>query len=287
MVSNLVRFSSRKAGFSSILSRSFSAAHFHSSESLSKKICILGGGQMCEAILGALTTKGIQRPKDITVVDIHEKRLLYLEKKYGVVVTTDTNEGAADAELTLLCVKPQNVRSLAASLKNPTDGILISIVAGFTIADLKQLYRTDKVIRSMPNTPAMVMEGITVWCPTPESPPELVDKARTLLNSMGEQVQVQDEHYVDMATAVSGTGPAVRAFFNYSFFINSLIFNFLSFFFISLSLQVCLSYDGSNDRRRGSFGLSSRYRDQAGLHHDQGKCHLRLEVRGSFCSIKK
>jgi pyrroline-5-carboxylate reductase len=164
---------------------------------------------MCEAMIGALTGKGLQRPKDITVVDLHTKRLDYLERKYGVIVTTNAEEGIEGAEITILSVKPQNVKDLAASLSQPPPGILVSIVAGFTIPDLKRLYRTEKVIRSMPNTPSMVMEGITVWVSTPETPEPLVEKARTLLNSFGEQVQVHDEQYVDMATAVSGTGPAV------------------------------------------------------------------------------
>ncbi len=62
----------------------------------------------------------------------------------------------------------------------------------------------------MPNTPAMVLEGITVWTATKEVPLDMIHKVKTLLDSIGEQVEVHDEQYLDMATAVSGSGPAVR-----------------------------------------------------------------------------
>eukprot|EP01040_Poterioochromonas_malhamensis_P004751 gene4751-5098_t len=176
--------------------------------SLCTKICFLGGGQMCEAILGALQSKNIQSAKNIVVVDTHEKRLAYMQNKYGVQVSTDAEEGIKDSEIAILSVKPQNVKSLASSIIHPPPGLLLSIVAGLPVADIKRYFRTNKVIRSMPNTPAMVLEGMTVWLSTPETPAHLIDKATTLLNSFGEQMQVYDEQYIDMATAVSGSGPA-------------------------------------------------------------------------------
>jgi pyrroline-5-carboxylate reductase len=180
----------------------------HIEKSLCGKLCILGGGQMCEALLGALHIKDIQHAQDIYVVDPHEKRLEFLQKKYHVNVTTNPNTGIKDAEIVILAVKPQNVSSLAASLTAAPSGLLLSIVAGCTVAELRKSFQTSKVVRSMPNTPAMVLEGITVWLSTPETPAELVEKTKTLLNSLGDQIQVYDEHYVDMATAVSGSGPA-------------------------------------------------------------------------------
>lgn len=94
-------------------------------------------------------------------------------------------------------------------MQTPPTGLLLSIVAGCTIDQLRTSFRTDKIVRSMPNTPAMVLEGITVWTATKETPDYLLDKARTLLGSIGEQVEVAEEAYLDMATAVSGSGPAV------------------------------------------------------------------------------
>lgn len=177
--------------------------------SICSKLCILGGGQMCEAILGALQVKGVQRAADITVFDLNEKRLEHLSEKYGVHTSNSAQEAVEHAEISIIAVKPQNVAALAATVTMPSNSLVLSIVAGMPIRDLQRLFRTDTIIRSMPNTPAMVLEGVTVWIPTPKTPLDLISKARTLLNSFGEQVEVTEEHYLDMATAVSGSGPAV------------------------------------------------------------------------------
>jgi hypothetical protein len=237
---------------SSPLTRQKEADH-----SFCSKLCILGGGQMCEAILGALYIKGIQKSHDIVVVDTHEKRLDYLAQKYNVQVSTNADFGIKNAELVILSVKPQNVKSLAATIHNPPSGLLLSIVAGLPIDEIKRYFKTDRVIRSMPNTPAMVLEGITVWLATSETPLELVDKARTLLNTFGDQIQVTDEQYIDMATAVSGSGPAVSH--DQSSTFNLFLFNLSLLFSTSYFLLVCFPCNGSHDRCCCSFRFSSRY----------------------------
>lgn len=108
-------------------------------------------------------------------------------------------------------MKPQNVLSLAQSIAesaSPPSGLILSIVAGLTLADIEKYFFTNRIIRSMPNTPAMVLEGITVWTPTIHTPAHMLEKARLLLSTFGEQIEVSDEGYLDMATAVSGSGPA-------------------------------------------------------------------------------
>ncbi len=177
------------------------------------KLAIIGGGQMCEAFLGGLKVKGVQEMSAVTVCDLHEKRLQYLQDKFGVQITSNVTEAAKDAELTIISVKPQNLELLSKHFQSssaPSSGLILSIVAGVPLADLRRYFRSNHIIRSMPNTPAMVLEGITVWIATKETPVELKDKAKTLLNSFGDQIEVFEEHYIDMATAVSGSGPAVR-----------------------------------------------------------------------------
>lgn len=164
---------------------------------------------MCEAILEALRVKGVQKMKDIVVVDSNTKRLEYLSKKTGVKTNQCAEEASRDAEITILSVKPQNVPTVAAQINRPFNGLLLSICAGVTISDLSKKFTTSQVIRSMPNTPAMVLEGITVWSATKQTPQELKEKAKVLMQSFGEEMEVYDEHYIDMATAVSGSGPAV------------------------------------------------------------------------------
>lgn len=162
---------------------------------------------MTEAILGALRVKNVQEMSKITVVDPNVGRLDQLKKKMGVEVCSDPNLGIEGAEIVVLAVKPQNVNSLAASLHTLPPKLMISIVAGLTVSDIKRLFHADHVVRTMPNTPAMVLEGITVWMPTEEMPEALKNKAKELLRSFGEEIEVHDEHYIDMATAVSGSGP--------------------------------------------------------------------------------
>jgi pyrroline-5-carboxylate reductase len=179
------------------------------SSPLASKMCVLGGGQMCEAILAALLTKQIQPAEKIVVYDVNEKRLAYLRERYGVLTSSTAQGAAQDSEVAILAVKPQNVQTLANSLKLSKSTLIVSIVAGLTITDIKRQFDTLNIVRSMPNTPAMIQEGVTVWMATPETSETLVVKAKTMLDSLGDQHQVTDEVFLDMATAVSGSGPAV------------------------------------------------------------------------------
>ena len=194
---------------SSLLRRCYSNNKKETYNSLCNKLSILGGGQMAEAILNALNTKKVQEMKNIHLFDINEDRLDYLKDKYqGINVYSNAQDCIDKSDITIIAVKPQNVTTLASSLTKPPTGLLLSIVAGLTISDIQKKFSTPYIIRSMPNTPAMVLEGMTVWTSTDESPPELIEIARKLLNSFGEHIEVADESYLDMATAISGSGPA-------------------------------------------------------------------------------
>jgi pyrroline-5-carboxylate reductase len=140
--------------------------------------------------------------------DLDPARIAHLKSHYKIRAGENMEACMEEADITFLSVKPQNVSSLASSISKPPRGLLLSIVAGCTIENLQKDFRTDRIVRSMPNTPAMVLEGMTVWTATPNTPADLVDKARLLLSSVGEQIEVKDETYLDMATAVSGSGPA-------------------------------------------------------------------------------
>jgi pyrroline-5-carboxylate reductase len=98
---------------------------------------------------------------------------------------------------------------VGAALTEPVSGWVLSVVAGYSIESLQKVFKTEKVIRTMPNTPAIVLEGMTVWTAPPNCPPDIMKTTRNLLGSMGEELFVVDESYIDMATAISGSGPAV------------------------------------------------------------------------------
>lgn len=176
---------------------------------LGGKLACIGGGRMAEAILNALTTKNIIPMQNVHVFDVNEDRLAYLKDKYKIVPCNSMNDCVSNSELIILAVKPQHVGVVAESLTVPIiNSVIISIAAGVEIKQLVNKFKTQLVIRTMPNTPAMVLEGITVWTATKETPPQLLEKAKALFNTFGDEIEVSDEAYLDMATAVSGSGPA-------------------------------------------------------------------------------
>jgi len=161
---------------------------------------------MAEAILSSLHK--VQNMKNVYVYDIHKGRCTYMHETYGISVSNTIDECIQDAEVILLAVKPQNVVDVAAMVVDPPSGMLLSIVAGCTIQHLREQFKTNVIMRTMPNTPAMISEGITVWTATAETPDELRRKGEGIMSCIGESVQVQEEKYLDMATAISGSGPA-------------------------------------------------------------------------------
>ena len=129
---------------------------------------------MAEAIISALSKSKTQVMNDIVVYDVNDERIQHLRSTYNIRSCQTMEEGMLDADVTLLSVKPQNVESIAASLHKAPKGLILSIVAGCTIDQLKDVFKTNNIVRSMPNTPAMVMEAMTVWVATKETPIELV-----------------------------------------------------------------------------------------------------------------
>lgn len=142
------------------------------------KLCVLGGGNMAEAIISALSKCKTQNMSDIVVFDINDNRIQHLTSTYGIRSCLTIAEGMSGADVTLLSVKPQNVEAIASSITNRPRGLILSIVAGCTIDQLKAVFKTNHIVRSMPNTPAMVMEAMTVWVATEETPQELVGNLR-------------------------------------------------------------------------------------------------------------
>ena len=178
-------------------------------------IAFIGGGNMGEAIMAALLHKRITSPAEITVSDVSPTRLDYLYEKYGVNTTANNVPGIAGADVVVLAVKPQILPAVLAEMSGAlqTNQLLLSIVAGARIAKIRNGLKHKKIIRSMPNTPAQIGEGITVWTATEEVTQLQKGQARAILKVMGQEIEVDDEKYLDMATAVSGSGPAYVFYF--------------------------------------------------------------------------
>jgi pyrroline-5-carboxylate reductase len=174
------------------------------------KIAFIGGGNMGEAIIGALLSKKLAKHKDITVSDISEARLDVLEKKYGVKTTVSNKEAVQGKDTFVLSVKPQQMNEVLAGLKDVVkpSQLAISIAAGVKIITINKGLGHNNIVRSMPNTPAQLGLGMTGWTATPEVTGEQKDMARRILGAMGKEIYFDNEDALDMVTAVSGSGPA-------------------------------------------------------------------------------
>lgn len=175
---------------------------------------------MGEAIFSSLLNSGKVSPADVTVSDISGDCRGYLEKEYGIAVTDDNREAAGAGEVVVLAVKPQNLAGVMAGLKGRLDSgqMVLSIIAGATIKTISEGLAHRRVVRVMPNTPAQVGEGMSVWTATPEVTAEQKEMAAAVLQAIGKEIYVDDEKYLDMATAVSGSGPAY-----FFLFVESLV----------------------------------------------------------------
>jgi pyrroline-5-carboxylate reductase len=170
----------------------------------------IGGGNMAEALIrGLLGAKSIT-PADCLVCDIIEERLTYLKKTYGVQAVKDKTKVIRSSRAVILAVKPQSVDKALTALSPiwSPNKILISICAGVPMSYLGQFFpETPKIIRVMPNTPALVLSGISAICKNSVAEEEDLALAESIFNAIGETVRVE-ENQLDAVTGLSGSGPA-------------------------------------------------------------------------------
>jgi pyrroline-5-carboxylate reductase len=176
---------------------------------LNKTITFVGPGAMAEAMIAGLIREGLAEPEHMLVTGPRAQRVEQLKEKFGVRPFTDNAEAASQAEVVVLSVKPQRLTGVMKGLKAiRPEALVLSIIAGASIRKLSTGLKHHAVVRSMPNTPAQIGEGITVWTASEAVSEEQKKIARAILSALGEEVFVEDEYYLDMATALSGTGPA-------------------------------------------------------------------------------
>ena len=165
---------------------------------------------MAEAILRGILDAEIAESQDIKIGEPVESRREYLQEKYGVACH-DANMAVLDgAEIVVLSVKPQNLSDVMADLAGSLDAgqTVVSIIAGARLETLTGGLKHDSVIRVMPNTPAQIGAGMSVWTASSGVPEDAVETTRRILGPLGEEVYVEDEKFIDMATALSASGPA-------------------------------------------------------------------------------
>jgi len=174
------------------------------------KISFIGGGNMGAAMAAAIVARNLAAAREITISDVSAERRSFLSGEYGVSVTESNLKALTQGEIVVLAVKPQQLNGVLAELKGKLapGQLLLSIAAGVKIDTLMSGLGHDYIVRAMPNTPAQVGRGMTVWTATPVVTPGQKMAAASILGAMGREIYVNDESYIDMATAVSGSGPA-------------------------------------------------------------------------------
>ncbi len=173
------------------------------------RIAFIGGGNMARAIIGGLVAKGI-RASDIAVVEIDGAARLRLVAEFGVTSLEAPGADLARADVLVLAVKPQNLReAAAAAAPHLGDPLVVSIAAGIRLADLgRWIGGRERLVRAMPNTPALVHAGITGLYAGGAVGADDRQAAEDLLAAVGSTLWFERESDLDAVTAVSGSGPA-------------------------------------------------------------------------------
>ncbi len=173
-------------------------------------ISFIGSGIMAEAMIKGMLAKKLIAPGRITASGPRPARGEELADRYGIQTTTDNRQAAQAGEIVVLSVKPQVLPSVLLEAKGlvPPNSLVLSIVAGALIRTIAHGLGHQAIVRVMPNTPAQIGQGMSVWTATPEVNDAQRGQAQAILQALGEEIHVKEESYLDMATALSGTGPA-------------------------------------------------------------------------------
>lgn len=174
-----------------------------------RTIATVGSGVMAEAMIVGLLAGRLVEAGQIVASHPRAERRAALAETHGIRTVVSNVDAVAGADVVILAVKPQMLarvgREIGPHLR--PGQLVLSVLAGPTSAALVAALGHDQVVRAMPNTPARIGSGMTVWYATPATTEDQRAQARALLSALGAQIEVEDEKWVAMATAVSGTGP--------------------------------------------------------------------------------
>ena len=172
------------------------------------KVAIIGGGVMGEAMIAGALRNGLAKPDEIAACDVLAARREHLTSTYKIKAVDDAAAALEGAGIAVLAVKPQEFASAAQGLKLRGGQVVMSIMAGVRIETIRAALGHDAIVRAIPNTPAQIGEGMTVWTASDAVSEPDREAVRSVLSVLGQELYVSDEKYVDMATAVSSSGPA-------------------------------------------------------------------------------
>jgi pyrroline-5-carboxylate reductase len=172
-------------------------------------IAFIGSGTMAEAMIRGLLNQKSVTADQIIAAGPRPERGQHLQERHGIRVTTSNPEATEEGQVIVLSAKPQVLAEVLPEIRGHLrrQDLLLSIIAGAPIKRLANGVAHAAVVRAMPNTPAQIGQGITVWTATPEVSDVQKQQTQAILGSLGQEIYVDDERYLDMATALSGSGP--------------------------------------------------------------------------------
>jgi pyrroline-5-carboxylate reductase len=173
------------------------------------RVAIVGAGVMAEAMIAGLLAEGAVTASRVVASHPRRDRREQLASRHGITVVSRNAEAILAADIVVLAVKPQMLRSVMGEVRPALarEQVVLSIVAGATLRTLTAGLDHAAVVRAMPNTPSQIRRGITVWTASSPCTARQRELARSVLRAIGSEKEVGDETFVAMATALSGTGP--------------------------------------------------------------------------------
>ena len=173
------------------------------------RLAFIGAGVMAESMIAGLLKRGLINPDRIVASHPRADRRDKLVQRFGIATAESNTQAAEGADLVFLTVKPQVLTGVMKQLhgKLAPRQVAVSIIAGAPNALLARGLGHNAIVRVMPNTPAQIGAGMMVWTSTSDVPEDQFQRVRAALGALGEELWVEEEKYVDMATALSGTGP--------------------------------------------------------------------------------
>lgn len=177
---------------------------------LNATLAFIGSGVMGEAMIKGLLHRELVSPSQIIASDVHVDRCETLKAMYDIRATVHNAEAASGADVVVLAVKPQVMEKVLPDIRTviKPDTLVLSIAAGVTLDAIASSGGSSHVVRAMPNTPGQIGQGMTVWTARPDVNETQRHHARVMLGALGDEMFVEDERFLDMATALNGTGPA-------------------------------------------------------------------------------
>lgn len=187
------------------------------------RLSFIGSGVMAEAIIAGLFRRELVKPEQVMGSHPRSARREELKAKYGIEVVADNREAAAfghaarkkgdenscAGSIVVLAVKPQRLAGVLNELRGELqeDQLALSIIAGAALETIAGELLHPAVVRAMPNTPAQIGQGMTAWTATPQVNETQQAQVRAMLGALGKEMHVEEERMIDMAAALSGTGP--------------------------------------------------------------------------------